>query len=59
MTGARYMLDTNIVSDLDRNPQPAVLDKIGEIGSDNLSVSIITSAELRYSGARKKLTLRS
>lgn len=53
MTGSRYMLDTNIVSDLVRNPQGAVFDKIVEIGSDNLCVSIITAAELRYGCARK------
>ncbi|TCP97464.1 tRNA(fMet)-specific endonuclease VapC [Sphingomonas sp. PP-F2F-A104-K0414] len=47
------MLDTNIVSDLVRNPQGAVFDKIVEIGSDNLCVSIITAAELRYGSARK------
>ena len=47
------MLDTNIVSDLVRNPQGAVFDKIVEIGSDNLCVSIITAAELRYGCARK------
>jgi len=53
VTGSRYMLDTNIVSDLVRNPQGAVFDKIVEIGSDNLCVSIITAAELRYGCARK------
>ena len=52
MTSARYMLDTNIVSDLVRNPQGAAFDKIVEIGSDNLCVSIITAAELRYGCAR-------
>jgi tRNA(fMet)-specific endonuclease VapC len=53
VTGARYMLDTNIVSDLVRNPQGAAFDKIVEIGSDNLCVSIITAAELRYGCTRK------
>lgn len=47
------MLDTNIVSDLVRNPQGAVFDKIVEIESDNLCVSIITAAELRYGCVRK------
>lgn len=53
MTDSRYMLDTNIIADLVRNPQGAVFDKIVEIGSDNLCVSIITAAELRYGCARK------
>ncbi|RYF11374.1 MAG: type II toxin-antitoxin system VapC family toxin [Oxalobacteraceae bacterium] len=47
------MLDTNIVSDLVRNPQGVLFDKIFEIGSDNLCVSIITAAEFRYGCARK------
>ena len=53
MTGARYMLATNIVSDLVRNPQGGVFDEIVEIGSDNLCVGIITAAELRYGCVRK------
>jgi len=53
VTGARYMLATNIVSDLVRNPQGGVFDKIVEIGSDNLCGSIITATELRYGCAHK------
>lgn len=53
MTTPRYMLDTNIVSDLVRNPQGAVFDKIVEVGTDGLCVSIITAAELRYGCAKK------
>ncbi len=53
MTRSRYMLDTNIVSDLVRNPQGAVFDRVVRIGSDALCVSIITAAELRYGCARK------
>ncbi len=47
------MLDTDIVSDLARNPQGAVTRRIAEAGPDNICVSIITAAELRYSCARK------
>ena len=47
------MLDTNIVSDLVRNPQGAVFNKIVQVGSAALCVSIITAAELRYGCARK------
>ncbi len=53
MTAKRYMLDTNIVSDLVRNPQGAVYDKIVDLGADGLVVSIITAAELRYGCAKK------
>lgn len=47
------MLDTNIVSDLVRNPQGRVFDKVVAYGSDNLCVSIITAAELRYACVKK------
>lgn len=49
----RYMLDTNIVSDLVRNPQGRVFEKIVQYGSDRLCISIITAAELRYGCAKK------
>ena len=48
-----YMLDTNIVSDLVRNPQGSVAQHIAEVGSEAVCVSIITAAELRYGCARK------
>jgi tRNA(fMet)-specific endonuclease VapC len=47
------MLDTNIVSDLVRNPQGAVMRQIVRVGSENTCISIITTAELRYGCARK------
>ena len=47
------MLDTNIVSDLVRNPQGAVLRHIVRVGAEAVCVSIITAAELRYGCARK------
>lgn len=50
---ARYMLDTNIVSDLVRNPQGRIFDSIVKVGSDRLCISIITAAELRYGCAKK------
>lgn len=53
MSNARYMLDTNIISNLVRNPQGRVFDRIVRIGSDNLCISIITAAELRYGCAKK------
>lgn len=47
------MLDTNIVSDLVRNPQGSVTRHIVQVGSEAVCVSIITAAELRYGCARK------
>ena len=47
------MLDTNIVSDLVRNPQGPVFDRIVQVGSDQVCASIITAAELRYGCAKK------
>ena len=47
------MLDTNIVSELARNPQGAIAERIAAVGPDRLCVSIITAAELRYGCAKK------
>ncbi len=47
------MLDTNIVSDLARNPQGRVAERIALVGPEAICVSIITAAELRY-GCEKK-----
>lgn len=53
----RYLLDTNIVSDLVRNPQGRVTRRIAEIGETQICTSIIVAAELRY-GAAKAGSLR-
>jgi len=47
------MLDTNIISDLVRNPQGTVMRHIVRVGSEAVFVSIITAAELKYGCARK------
>jgi tRNA(fMet)-specific endonuclease VapC len=49
----RYLLDTNIVADLIRNPQGRVAARIREVGEAEVCTSIIVAAELRY-GATKK-----
>ena len=48
----RYMLDTNIVSDLIRNPQGMVARRIAKVGEDNICTSVIVAAELRYGSAK-------
>jgi len=47
------MLDTNIVSELARNPQGVIARRIAEVGAEAICVSIITAAELRYGCAKK------
>jgi tRNA(fMet)-specific endonuclease VapC len=49
----RYLLDTNVVSDLIRNPQGRVSEHIRRVGEAQVCTSIIVAAELRY-GATKK-----
>lgn len=49
----RYLLDTNIVSDLVRNPQGKVASQVRRVGEKHVCTSIIVAAELRY-GANKK-----
>jgi tRNA(fMet)-specific endonuclease VapC len=50
---ARFLLDTNIVSDLVRRPQGRVAAKIAQIGEQQVATSIIVAAELRYGAAKK------
>ncbi|NOQ36970.1 MAG: PIN domain-containing protein [Methylococcaceae bacterium] len=50
----RYLLDTNIVSELIKNPQGVIAEKILASGKDKYCcISIIVACELRY-GAEKK-----
>ena len=49
----RYLLDTNIVSDLIRNPQGRVAERTRQIGEQSVCTSIIVAAELRYGASRK------
>ncbi|MEQ1617178.1 MAG: type II toxin-antitoxin system VapC family toxin [Terricaulis sp.] len=49
----RFLLDTNIVSDLVRNPRGLVAAKIAVVGEGAVATSIIVAAELRYGAAKK------
>ena len=55
----RYMLDTNVISDLIRNPQGKAAKRIAAAGENNICTSIIVAAELRYgctkSGSKRLL----
>jgi len=56
-----YLLDTNILSHLMRQPQGVVADHIAEVGEDNVLTSIVVACELRYGAtkrASRKLTRR-
>jgi len=46
------MLDTNIISDLIRNPQGRAATWIAKVGENNICTSIIVAAELRYGCAK-------
>jgi tRNA(fMet)-specific endonuclease VapC len=47
------MLDTNIVSELARNPSGKCTKKLEKVGVDGLCISIVVAAELRF-GLRKR-----
>ena len=48
----RYMLDTNIISDLIKHPQGRAAKRIAKVGEGNICTSIIVAAELRYGCAK-------
>jgi tRNA(fMet)-specific endonuclease VapC len=48
-----YLLDTNILSDMVRNPAGRIRDRIAEVGEETVCTSIVLVSELRF-GALKK-----
>ena len=52
----RYLLDTNILSDLIRNPQGRIAARIADVGEASVCTSVIVAAELR--GAAKRQSRR-
>ena len=48
----RYLLDTNILSDLILNPHGSVAERISSAGESTVCTSIVVAAELRF-GAEK------
>jgi tRNA(fMet)-specific endonuclease VapC len=50
----RYLLDTNTVSDLVRNPQGKVARQVRRVGEKHVCTSIIVAAELRYAADKKR-----
>lgn len=49
----RYLLDTNILADLVRNPQGRVASRIREVGEAQVCTSIVVAGELRYGAAKR------
>jgi tRNA(fMet)-specific endonuclease VapC len=48
----RFLLDTNILSDLVRRPQGRVAEAIARVGERSVCTSIVVAAELRFGAAR-------
>lgn len=49
----RYLLDTNILSDLVRYPRGPIGQRIEAAGEEQVCTSIVVAAELRYGAAKK------
>ena len=54
MSVLRYMLDTNIVSELVRRPDGEAARGAASLEPGSIAVSIIVAAELRYGAARRR-----
>jgi tRNA(fMet)-specific endonuclease VapC len=52
----RYLLDTNIISELVRDPGGKATQRMSELDPDSLCTSIVVAAELRYRCAKKGST---
>jgi tRNA(fMet)-specific endonuclease VapC len=50
----RFLLDTNIVSDIVRHPRGKIAHRISEVGEGDVCTSVIVAAELRYGATKKK-----
>jgi len=48
-----YLLDTNVLSHLVRQPQGAVAERITAVGEGNVFTSVIVACELRYGAAKR------
>lgn len=48
-----YLLDTNIPSDVIRNPQGCAATKIAAVGEENVATSVVFAAELRFGTERR------
>jgi tRNA(fMet)-specific endonuclease VapC len=53
MAEPAWMLDTNTLSDLIRNPRGALVRRLGSIEPDAICTSIVVACELRFGANRK------
>lgn len=51
---SRYLLDTNILSDLLRHDAGLAAQRLGLVGEDAVCTSIVVAAELRFGAARRR-----
>jgi tRNA(fMet)-specific endonuclease VapC len=49
----RYLLDTDIVSDLVRDPKGRAATRLAAVGDDKVATSIVVASELRYGAAKR------
>lgn len=49
----RYLLDTNIVSDLIRNPGGRIADRIRQVGETAVCINLIVAGEIRFGLAKR------
>ena len=50
---AVYLLDTSTLSNLLRQPQGRVAERIAEVGEANVLTSVVVACELRYGAAKR------
>jgi tRNA(fMet)-specific endonuclease VapC len=50
---AQYLLDTNTLSNLIRQPQGRVAERIAQVGEANVLTSVVVACELRYGAAKR------
>ena len=53
MATVRYMLDTNMLSDLTNDPRGPAARHLRRVGESSACCSVVTAAELRYGAAKK------
>lgn len=54
MEDKRFLLDTNIVSDLVRNPGGRVAQQIRNVGVETVCTSLVVAAELRFGAVKRR-----
>ena len=57
MAQLQYMLDTNVVSDLVRQPGGSIAQRAAALEQGSVALSIIVASELRY-GAKRRGSMR-